>query len=201
MPKRLSSGPRLAVPARFDGTRGLDAMRPRPGRVPKPCTLLPPKAAFDFGVSKRRPSKQQLRQVPALCPQRLLTARRELATAQPRSTRNRPPLSSTKQCRPPATARRTRVHLHNASRTAKPSSRKKTKKETRSSKSREGRSSTVVRLFLLRCHARRPGNSKMESTLKGCSRTWIVAAGDKKAYEEGGATKVIEGGGLCASSQ
>ena len=48
--------------------------------------------------------------------------------------------------------------------------------------------------------ARRPGNVvKVESALKGCDVTWIVAAGDKEAYEQGGATQVIEGGKLCAS--
>ena len=64
----------------------------------------------------------------------------------------------------------------------------------------KGEARPLSDFFFCIISARRPGNVvKMESTLKGCSPTWIVATGDKKAYEEGGATKVIEGGGLCAS--
>ena len=52
----------------------------------------------------------------------------------------------------------------------------------------KGEAKPLSDFFFCVISARRPGNVvKMESTLKGCSPTWIVATGDKKAYVEGGA--------------
>ena len=63
-----------------------------------------------------------------------------------------------------------------------------------------GKERPLADFFFCVISAGRPGNViKVESALEGCDVTWIVATGDKQAYAAGGASKVIEGGKLCAS--
>lgn len=47
---------------------------------------------------------------------------------------------------------------------------------------------------------KRPENVKaMEARLQGCAPCWVVGQGEAPAYQEAGATRVLEGGALCAS--
>lgn len=47
---------------------------------------------------------------------------------------------------------------------------------------------------------KRPENVKaMEARLEGCAPCWVVGQGEAEAYAEAGATRVVEGGSLCAS--
>lgn len=58
----------------------------------------------------------------------------------------------------------------------------------------------LTQLYFAIISCGRPANVvAMEGKLEGCDPTWIVGAGEADAYRAAGATRVVEGGGLCAS--